>query len=1178
VPFGGRGRQIRELNAWLTDPEAPRNLLVTAPAARGKTALLVRWIHQIAQSEWPIVFVPISIRHETNMAPVFYGALAAALANVLDEDLELPAVDAATFYKDKVIEYLDRFSAGRRRCLLVVDGLDEASGWQVNTSFLPANSPESLKVVASARLLANDRGSGDWLDRLGWDARSTRVLEVPPLDREGIADVIQGMGGGMAPLTERAGIVAELERLTLGDPLLIRLYVEELLEEHGSQLDSVAAVVLAHREPDYRGYFKTRLEKQTQAWSAGDDMSVVEAILAVLACALGPIRLVELSQVLRGAYGIRAISQARLLPIRRWVVGDGNESGYAYSHPKLAYYFRDEHFGGGDAIVRARAGIVAWGRATVRALNAHEVTPSAAGGRPPEYEYLLRHYSQHLQQAHEPPSVLMELVSDGWRRAWESFETESAEGFAHDVGTAWQAVRASRSSSHALTEPAWVAAEICCALTLSSLRTVGHSIHVHILKPSLDAGVMSWRQALHYAEIDPFPTERVRKLAATLAHVDGTHRADVLAAALSAARLLPRNDDQARALTALSAYLGEPDRTRTLEEALDIAAAAPEPYAFSNFLGTMAPRLACADHVLLRAREIATSLEHPDARVQALISLAPHLPANERTQALAEGLRITRNELPDSQARAFALVRLGGLHGHGPGRDALLVEALSLLEQDPDRGGFAWATVLTELANAAPDDLVARALDAARIAEDPVQRSEISAALVRRVSEPQQKTLVGELATSTLSLSDANRRSRAMAALAPVLSGALRERALEIVRTIPDPGARAESLAGIAVALPEPDRGRLLTESLETARSVPDARMRATALAVIAAHLPTSARLTALAEAVRAARVIGDEGRRSLTLAELSVGLPEPDRSETIQTVLSTVRDTLSPQGLVRFANYLPEPARTSVIAEAVGLARSKGINASSWELYVLFEHLPEPERKEFLAVASEHRTDDFDRARIRAELARGQSGQARAEAARDVIAMAAATPNAAARVRLLHTIAGRVAEPEHAQLMAAALAAAQRPTLRSASGWPIDDPFLDRALSALIRDLPAPLVDEALEVARAVEPSSGLALAEIAGRLDPPRRSEVVQQAMRASRGLGSPYGGQTVAICAQYLTGEARATALSEVFDRMGKETRDSAFDSLARLRPTLSDIGGEDLLRAAVTAVRDTAAWWP
>jgi hypothetical protein len=46
VPFGGRTSEMASLDAWLAADGGPRNLLLTAPAAGGKSALLTHWIDQ----------------------------------------------------------------------------------------------------------------------------------------------------------------------------------------------------------------------------------------------------------------------------------------------------------------------------------------------------------------------------------------------------------------------------------------------------------------------------------------------------------------------------------------------------------------------------------------------------------------------------------------------------------------------------------------------------------------------------------------------------------------------------------------------------------------------------------------------------------------------------------------------------------------------------------------------------------------------------------------------------------------------------------------------------------------------------------------------------------------------------------------------------------------------------
>jgi hypothetical protein len=49
VPFGGRDEDLALLDTWLDDETAPPRYLLTAPAGRGKSALLVRWLQHLLE-------------------------------------------------------------------------------------------------------------------------------------------------------------------------------------------------------------------------------------------------------------------------------------------------------------------------------------------------------------------------------------------------------------------------------------------------------------------------------------------------------------------------------------------------------------------------------------------------------------------------------------------------------------------------------------------------------------------------------------------------------------------------------------------------------------------------------------------------------------------------------------------------------------------------------------------------------------------------------------------------------------------------------------------------------------------------------------------------------------------------------------------------------------------------
>jgi hypothetical protein len=167
VPFGGRDQSIKALNDWLADPDAPRCALMVAPAGRGKSALLAQWVARLAgQPGAPhIIFFPISIRFDTNLEGVVFAALAARAGHLLGEKAALTA--DVQQYRSLLADAVRRPLPDGRPLLVVVDGLDEAAGWELGQDLFPTPGPAHLRVLIAARPLAGDVGVAGWLARLG---------------------------------------------------------------------------------------------------------------------------------------------------------------------------------------------------------------------------------------------------------------------------------------------------------------------------------------------------------------------------------------------------------------------------------------------------------------------------------------------------------------------------------------------------------------------------------------------------------------------------------------------------------------------------------------------------------------------------------------------------------------------------------------------------------------------------------------------------------------------------------------------------------------------------------------------------------------------------------------------------------------------------------------------------
>ena len=142
VPFGGRKRDFRSLDTWLDTPNTPPYLLLAAPAGHGKSALLARWSQQLLmRADVAVVFLPVSIRFNTNLPSVVFVALTARLAALHGEKISTSLDAPPEIWRGLMTEYLSRPLPDRRRLLLILDGIDEAAEWEPGPDLFPLSPP-----------------------------------------------------------------------------------------------------------------------------------------------------------------------------------------------------------------------------------------------------------------------------------------------------------------------------------------------------------------------------------------------------------------------------------------------------------------------------------------------------------------------------------------------------------------------------------------------------------------------------------------------------------------------------------------------------------------------------------------------------------------------------------------------------------------------------------------------------------------------------------------------------------------------------------------------------------------------------------------------------------------------------------------------------------------------------
>ena len=895
VPFGGREEVLQALDRWLDDPAAPPYLLLAAPAGRGKSALLVRWLERLRQRspDLPVVFVPVSLRHETASQAVFFAALAARLAYLFGDKVPADLNQAPVIWRGMVSSYLSR-PAPNGRLLVVLDGLDEATDWQAGPDLFPFQPPPGLRVVVSARYLAGESGPEDWLRRLGWERHGlARSMDLMPLTRKGVAEVLQSMGFPLDELGRRVDIVAELHRLSDGDPLLVRLYVDELWEK-GEEAARLQPEDLSSLRPGIEDYFKHWWEYQRKQW--GDKAPLkeqaVREVLNLLAAALAPLGQEDLLTL--SGLDTWTLEEA-LQPLARLVIGDGKRQGYAFSHPRLGQYFWEKLSEGERQKLNRR--FLDWGLECVERLRRGEIAPRDV---PP---YLVRALGSHLERAKAGPEDWLRLVHGAWAAASEALEGAYSL-FLHDVVRAWRACAAADMKAASAGEPApYLGGEILCALVEASIHSLAGNIHPDLLAALVEKRVWTQPQGLAYVRQISHPKQRAKALtalASQLTELDCLQEAlatakemeeelacaEALATialqlaklgypqeALAAAREIKDEWHRAQALAALAQFL----LPELLPEALAATREIKDEWGRAQALADLAQQM---PELLPEALAAAKEIKDEWLRSQALADLAQQMPL----ELLPELLAAVR-EIKDEWDRARALA---DLVQHTP--PELLPEALTTAREIKDAS--ARAQVLIALAQRLPG-LLPEALAAAREIKDERFRAKVLADLAQQMPE-----LLPEALAAAREIKDEWLRSPALADLAQRLPPELLPELLAAAREIEYKWDRAQVLIALAQRLPP----ELLPELLAAAREIKDERFHAKVLADLAQQMPEL-----LPEALAAAREIKDEWLRSLALADLAQRLP-PELLPELLAAAREIKDAYTrAQVLVALVQRLPE-------------------------------------------------------------------------------------------------------------------------------------------------------------------------------------------------------------------------------------------------------------------------------
>lgn len=323
--FGGRDEELARLDAVLeTRPSG--YLFVTGPSGFGKTALLAHWVQRLEQAHRPVCYHFLSRVEQTAGEEDLLRDLCQQLTayHALSGELPASVAELRALYP----QLLAIPPAEGQKLAVLLEGLDEATGWQAGPRLFPAHLPEGLFVVFSAKTVANL----DWLVELRLPPQQVELLEVSALGPGKIADLLRAAADGAGRWAEDPAFVREAYRKSGGDPF----YLHYLVEDIRSGL--VTSLADLERQPTgLPDYLKRWWRDVSQA--VGEE--AVRDLLGYLLVAKGRLSRDTLTDISAGDALDGWVFDRTIDKVQRYLVGSGNQ-GYALCHPRFQEYLAQE--------------------------------------------------------------------------------------------------------------------------------------------------------------------------------------------------------------------------------------------------------------------------------------------------------------------------------------------------------------------------------------------------------------------------------------------------------------------------------------------------------------------------------------------------------------------------------------------------------------------------------------------------------------------------------------------------------------------------------------------------------------------------------------------------------------------------------------------------------------------
>jgi hypothetical protein len=941
APFGGRADSMRALDEWVHSPSKPFALMAY-PAGRGKTTTLVRWaVEAAAQRSATVVFVPVSLRFNTARRVDLLQIWASRLLSV-----HASARQAPPDRDDEIVPLIDQilradWADHRSPLVTILDGVDEGADWKAAEALrFPVRLGRNVKVLMAARILAGQHGEQDWIQQLGWTPDATSLIPLPPLDRNGIREVLRSPSHPARRFADDDAMIDRLLFLTGGDPFELSLYSAAISDLPGAFL---SVRDLESLKPGLKAFFHKWWSYQKSRGLAQNREAL--NLLHLLSCALGPLERGDI-QAIAGDSELSNgdILDEALQAISRFVIGDGLRTPYSLSHPRIRL-FQIEEMGAGRR--------ASWEAKILKYCLGALDMPAESGG-PSRYQ--VQYLGAHLEAAGAPSAMRYRLVDSGWVRAWENFDGPGVHtGFLKDLDRAWSAADQSCD----------LPMQIKCALCASSVAAAS-DVPGALLADAIRAGLITPLQAMNVIRQNVTDYRVVEALEAVfLLLADESLRSE----AIRLARGLAEPEWIARVLAVAIPCVPEQDRPRLLEESYALAMQTGVESTRARLLMALIPHWpdAARQERIDEAARLARRLDYRPHRAEALIGLLPVLTGKDRKKALETAFSAVAYEDDDAPFLEVVRAAPAPLSERIEYRVAGRLLEFEMAGQDARFRALAAAAYpksspkLRRVVNA---HLLTGKLDDERILTlsellpymDPAARRRGEALLERHLDKAGAEARCRAL----IALARVQRENSAVCATeAYICAGTLELRPRLLAYADVLPLARAEL------------RGRIESDMLRAAIEPAEVADRLRAIATVAPLLPSPLKEQALREAFDAARQIGDE----FVFGEFLLRLSDHLTGDNHAAALALVEEVFDRGGKYKVREYASDYSE-----QVLGRVIEVAARLPDWDRVLLLEDLPvsNPELRRKVDAALADATRRLDRgAKARALLALARNADA---------------------------------------------------------------------------------------------------------------------------------------------------------------------------------------------------------